>query len=255
MLSAQRAEIEAMNDHQLAAWLAERAGALLGPLRDGMLDPVPLGHVADRTANAFLLSALAMLRPDDAILSEESPDDLARLQERRVWIIDPLDGTREYSSGRTDWAVHVALSIDGVPVAGAVAQPDLGRTAVTGDPLPAPRTTRPPIVIVSRSRPSRRAGPLAEALGGELHELGSAGAKAMAVIAGEADLYFHEGGQHEWDNCAPVAVAHAAGLAACRIDGSQIRYNQPDVSVPDLLIGAPDLVARAVELLRTLQAR
>lgn len=250
MASAQRAETKAMNDHQLAAWLAERAGALLGPLRDGTLDPVPLGHIADRTANAFLLSALAMARPEDAILSEESPDDLTRLDARRVWIIDPLDGTREYASGRSDWAVHVALSIDGIPVAGAVAQPDLGRIAVTGEAKATSATSRAPIVIVSRSRPPERSAALVEALGGELHQLGSAGAKAMAVIAGEADLYFHEGGQNEWDNCAPVAVAQAAGLAACRVDGSEIRYNQPDVSVPDLLIGAPALVARAVDLLR-----
>ena len=239
-----------MNDHQLAAWLAERAGVLLASLRDGILESLPLGHVADRTANAFLLSALAMLRPKDAILSEESPDDLARLQARRVWIIDPLDGTREYAAGRSDWAVHVALSVDGMPVAGAVAQPDLGRIAVTGEAKPAPTVARPPIVIVSRSRPSERTGPLVERLGGELHELGSAGAKAMAVIAGEADLYFHEGGQNEWDNCAPVAVAKAAGLAACRVDGTEIRYNQADVSVPDLLIGAPALVERAVAMLR-----
>jgi len=252
MALAQRAETEAMNDHQLAAWLAERAGALLMPLRDGALEPVPLGHVADRTANAYLLSALSMLRPEDAVLSEESPDDLTRLEARRVWIVDPLDGTREYAAGRSDWAVHVALTIDGIPVAGAVAQPDLRRIAATGEATPAPTATRPPIVIVSRSRPSERSAALVDALGGELHQLGSAGAKAMAVIAGEADLYFHEGGQNEWDNCAPVAVAHAAGLAACRVDGSEIRYNQADVSVPDLLIGAPALVARAVELLRAI---
>ena len=249
---AQRAETQAMNDHELAAWLAERAGALLASLRDGTLEPVPLGHVADRTANAFLLSALAMLRPEDAILSEESPDDLARLEARRVWIIDPLDGTREYAAGRSDWAVHVALSVEGTPVAGAVAQPDLGRIAVTGEAKPARSIERPPIVIVSRSRSPTRAGALVARLGGDLQELGSAGAKAMAVIAGEADLYFHEGGQNEWDNCAPVAVAQAAGLAACRVDGSEIRYNQADVSVPDLLIGAPALVARAVELLRAI---
>lgn len=252
MTVGKAAQDEVMDDHQLAAWLAWQAGALLGPLRDGTLEPVMLGHVADRTANAFLLSALAMLRPEDSVLSEESPDDLARLKASRVWIIDPLDGTREYSSGRSDWAVHVALSVDGRPVAGAVAQPDLGRIAGTGETLQRSVVSRPPIVIVSRSRPPERAAVLAAALGGELHELGSAGAKAMAVLAGEADLYFHEGGQSEWDNCAPVAVAHAAGLAACRIDGSEIRYNQLDVSVPDLLIGEPALVTRAVQALRTI---
>lgn len=238
-----------MDDHQLASWLATRAGVLLQDLRDGRLDPAPLGQVADRTANAFLLAALAMLRPDDAILSEESPDDLARLDACRVWIIDPLDGTREYTEGRADWAVHVALSIDGVPAVGAVAQPDLDRVAATPDAAPPNLPRRRPILIISRTRPPERAAWLAEKLGADLLEMGSAGAKAMAVIAGEADLYFHEGGQREWDNCAPVAVALAAGLTACRIDGSPIRYNKADVSVPDLLIGRGELAGRAIELL------
>lgn len=239
-----------MDDHQLAAWLATRAGALLQGLRDGVLDHVPLGHVADRTANAFLLSALAMARPDDFMLSEESPDDLARLRARRVWVIDPLDGTREYADGRADWAVHVALSIDGVPAVGAVAQPDLDRVVATPGAKGAGASDRRRILVVSRTRPPERAARLAEQLGADLLEMGSAGAKAMAVIAGEADLYFHEGGQREWDNCAPVAVALAAGLTACRIDGSSIRYNQADVAVPDLLIGKPKLAAQAIQLLK-----
>jgi 3'(2'), 5'-bisphosphate nucleotidase len=239
-----------MDDHQLAAWLAQRAGELLMPLRSGPLGGASLGFVGDQAANAFLMSSLKMLRPDDQILSEESPDDTARLTARRVWIIDPLDGTREYSAGRSDWAVHVALSVDGVPAAGAVAQPDLGRTFDTGSVRGSAVPERRPVMLVSRTRPPAGADELAAALGAEIQPMGSAGAKAAAVIAGEADLYFHSGGQHEWDNCAPVAVALAAGLMACRIDGSAIRYNQGDVKVPDLLIAQPPIGRAALEFIR-----
>jgi len=238
-----------MDDHQLAAWLAERAGALLAPLRQGPLERAALGFVGDQAANAFLVSSLKMLRPQDQILSEESPDVEARLDARRVWIIDPLDGTREYSEGRGDWAVHVALAVDGNPAAGAVAQPDLGRTLATGSVGPAPRPARRPIMLVSRTRPPAGAEELAAALGAEIRPMGSAGAKAAAVIMGEADVYFHAGGQHEWDNCAPVAVALAAGLMACRIDGSPIRYNRRDPKVPDLLIAEPGLGEAAIGFL------
>jgi len=243
-----------MDDHQLAAWLAERAGKLLMLLRDGPLQAAPLGYVADQSANAFLLSALKMLRPEDAILSEESPDSEARLSVQRVWIVDPLDGTREYAQGRSDWAVHVALTIGGVPVVGAVSQPGQDRTYDTASVSAPPPADRRPIMLVSRSRLPEAAPALAEALGAEMQEMGSAGAKAMAVIAGEADIYFHTGGQHEWDNCAPVAVALAAGLMACRIDGTPIPYNQADVKVPDLLIARPEIGERALALLRNLAA-
>ena len=238
-----------MNDHQLAAWLAEWAGQLLTNLRDGELEPVALGYVADQTANAFLLSALKMLRPDDHILSEESPDQLDRLGAERVWIVDPLDGTREYTEGRDDWAVHVALSIGGEPVAGAVAQPGRGRLACTQPASPPPERSGVPVMIVSRSRAPEASLALASALGAELREMGSAGAKVMAVIAGEADIYFHAGGQYEWDNCAPVAVALAAGLHASRIDGAPLRYNCEDPLLPDLLICRPELAPRVLELI------
>jgi 3'(2'), 5'-bisphosphate nucleotidase len=238
-----------MDDHELAAWLAERAGRLLTDLRGGELEPVALGYVADQTANAFLLSALKMLRPEDHILSEESPDQLGRLGAERVWIIDPLDGTREYTEGRDDWAVHVALSVGGEPAAGAVAQPGRGRVVSTQPATPPPQRGGVPVMLVSRSRAPEASAALARRLGAELREMGSAGAKAMAVILGEADIYFHAGGQHEWDNCAPVAVALAAGLIACRIDGSPIRYNQADVRVPDLIIARPEIGRRALDLL------
>lgn len=238
-----------MDDHQLSAWLARQAGELLTPLRGGPLEGASLGFVGDQAANAFLMSSLKKLRPDDYILSEESPDDIARLSARRVWIVDPLDGTREYSAGRGDWAVHVALAVDGVPAAGAVAQPDLGRTFDTGSVEAAPRTDRSPVMLVSRTRAPEGAEKLAQELGAELRGMGSAGAKAAAVIAGEADLYFHSGGQHEWDNCAPVAVALAAGLMACRIDGSAIKYNQADVKVPDLLVARPEIGRAALQVI------
>ena len=239
-----------MNDHQLAAWLAGMAGRLVLPLRDGTLEPAHLGCVADLTANAFITSALKRLRPDDPVLSEETPDDRARLAGRRVWIVDPLDGTAEFRAGREDWAVHVGLSIDGVAAVGAVALPALGCCHSTAKPHAlAPQRGARPVLAVSRSRPPAETAGLADHLGAELKGIGSAGFKAMAVLTGEADLYLHSGGQGEWDNCAPVAVATAAGLHASRLDGSLIRYNNPEPSVPDLLICRPELAAPALAYL------
>jgi 3'(2'), 5'-bisphosphate nucleotidase len=239
-----------VDDHQLAAWLAGMAGRLLAPLRDGALEPAHLGCVGDLTANAFIVSTLERLRPDDGLLSEESVDDPARLNARRVWIVDPLDGTAEYRAGRDDWAVHVGLSIDGAAAAGAVALPALGCCHCTGKP-PALKPTREgrPIIAVSRSRPPPEGEGLAAYLDATLLAVGSAGYKAMAVLTGEADIYLHSGGQGEWDNCAPVAVATAAGLHASRLDGAPIRYNNPQPSVPDLLICRPELAADALTYL------
>lgn len=235
-------------DHALAADLAGRAGELLleirRPLEDG--DAPDVGAVRDQgdlRANELLLAALAEQRPSDAVLSEESKDDPARLDADRVWIIDPLDGTREFGEPpRTDWAVHVALVIAGSPVAGAVALPATG-TVLGSDP---PETvafphTGPPRLVVSRTRPPAAATFVAEHIDAELVEMGSAGAKAMSVIRGESDVYVHSGGQYEWDSCAPVAVATAAGLHCSRIDGSPLVYNNADPYLPDLLICRPEL--------------
>jgi 3'(2'), 5'-bisphosphate nucleotidase len=225
------------DDSALAAHLAEIAGKLLLQVRDsGLLSLKALGKAGDQTANQFLIHAIAEQRPDDGLLSEESKDTDARLSKSRVWIIDPVDGTREYGEGRTDWAVHVALAIDGAPVIGAVALPGLDVVLRSDQPTkipPAPEKLR---MVVSRTRPAAEALTVANALGAECIPMGSAGAKAMAVVRGEADIYLHNGGQYEWDSCAPAAVAAAFGLHVSRIDGSPMVYNQVDTFIPDLLI-------------------
>ncbi len=242
------------DDHRLAVDLAARAGDLLRGLRDRLdrgEDPDAVRDIGDRRSHDLLVAALAEARPDDAVLSEEGVDDRARLHARRVWIVDPLDGTREFGeAGRWDWAVHVALAIDGKPVVGAVAMPALGVVVGTGEPPAVPAAVDgPPRLVVSRTRPPAAATHVAEALGGVLVPMGSAGAKAMAVVRGEADVYVHSGGQYEWDSCAPVAVALAAGLHASRIDGSALSYNHEDPSLPDLLICRPELAAPTLDAL------
>ncbi len=231
------------SDDQLATRLATEAGALLLALQGGgTLAGKDLGAEGDRIANAMLMTLLEVERPDDAILSEEEKNDTARCARSRVWIIDPLDGTREYSEGRSDWAVHVGLAVDGVATVGAVALPGLGVTLSSGAPGPMPAPNTPLRMLVSRTRPAAEAVAVAKALGADLLPMGSAGAKAMAVVRGEADIYLHSGGQYEWDNCAPVAVARAAGFHVSRIDGSPLVYNCADPYLPDLLICAPALV-------------
>ncbi len=226
-----------MTDADLAAHLAEVAGKLLIEVRaSGMLSLKALGKAGDATANQFLVHALKEQRPDDGLLSEEEKDNPARLEKSRVWIVDPVDGTREYGEERADWAVHVGLAIDGVPTIGAVALPGLGVVLRTDTPTLIPSAPETLRMVVSRTRPAKEATEVAERLGAELVPMGSAGAKAMAILRGEADIYLHSGGQYEWDSCAPVAVALAHGLHCSRIDGSPLVYNQADVYMPDLLI-------------------
>ncbi|HEX8303020.1 3'(2'),5'-bisphosphate nucleotidase CysQ [Sphingomonas sp.] len=221
-----------MTDAALARAIAEEAGALLLRIQEEGAD----GARGDREANALILDRLHAARPDDAILSEEAADDPIRLKRSRVWIVDPLDGTREFAEHRPDWAVHVALAVDGAAVAGAVALPRL-RVTLSSDAPPLLCGGRvPPRMLVSRTRPSGLCSDVAKRIGAEHVAMGSAGAKAMAVVRGDAEIYLHTGGQHQWDNCAPVAVALAAGLHCSRIDGSPIVYNQPSTSIPDLLI-------------------
>ena len=234
-----------MTDAELAAHLAEVAGRILIEVREaGVLSPKALGRAGDATANQFLVHALIEQRPGDGLLSEESKDTEERLGKSRVWIVDPVDGTREYGESRTDWAVHIGLAVNGVASIGAVGLPGLGvvlRTDQPGVVLPAPKTLR---MVVSRTRPAREATEIAVKLGAELVPMGSAGAKAMAIVLGDADIYLHSGGQYEWDSCAPVAVALAHGLHCSRIDGSPLIYNQANVYMPDLLICRKEHAAR-----------
>jgi len=239
-----------VNDTELARQIAEHAGRLLVDVRaSSLLTGKPLGKVGDELANRFIIEALRAQRPEDALLSEEEKDNQARLGVSRVWIIDPLDGTREYGEGRADWAVHVALAIDGVATIGAVALPGLPLTLTSSDTLARPHHTGKLRLVVSRTRPAAEATAVAEALGAELLPMGSAGAKIMAVVRGEADVYVHSGGQYEWDSCAPVAVARAAGLHVSRLDGSPLRYNQPNTYMPDLLVCPPHLAERILALM------
>jgi 3'(2'), 5'-bisphosphate nucleotidase len=240
-----------LDDHALAATLARRAGELLVELRGrGGLTGRALGDEGDQRSHVLLARGLAAARPHDSILSEEGRDDRARLDAPRVWIVDPLDGTREYGEpGRDDWAVHVALWAGGDLAAGAVALPAFGAVLATPrvEPPAPPAGGRPPRIVVSRSRPPEVATALADRLGAELVELGSAGAKTAAVVRGEADAYVHAGGQYEWDSAAPVAVARAAGLHASRLDGGPLVYNRPDPYLPDLLVCRAELASTLLD--------
>ena len=238
-----------MDDHELAAQIAREAGQLLvrrraeGASKDD----------GDRESNELILARLADARPDDAVLSEESKDDPIRLERERVWIVDPLDGTREFGeAGHTDWAVHVALVRNGTPHACAVALPAQDDVVMATAPAPAlaPEHDGKMRLLVSRTRPPKLAEYLAGVLDAELVPLGSAGAKTMAVIQGHADVYAHSGGQYEWDSAAPVGVAAAAGCHCSRLDGSPLVYNRPDPYLPDLLVCRPELAATVLAAIR-----
>ena len=238
-----------MTDAELAAHLAQAAGKLLLDVRaSGLLSGEVLGKAGDQTANQFLVAAIREQRPGDGLLSEEEKDNPERLSKSRVWIIDPVDGTREYGEARADWAVHVALAIDGKPAIGAVALPDLDLVLRTDRPQPLPAAATTPRMVVSRTRPAKEALMVAEAIGAELIPMGSAGAKAMAIVRGEAEIYLHTGGQYVWDSCAPAAVAMSHGLHVSRVDGAPLIYNQADVYMPDLLICRPEWAGRVLEL-------
>jgi 3'(2'), 5'-bisphosphate nucleotidase len=230
-------------DHEVAARLATEAGQLLLAVREELADATAADRktAGDKRSHDYLMEALARERPDDAVLSEEGVDDPVRLSAQRVWIVDPLDGTREFSElGREDWAVHVALWQSGALVAGAVALPAQGVTLATPDPAPPPAYAGEPRIVVSRTRPPAVALQVRDQLNGTLVEMGSAGAKVAAVIQGLADIYVHAGGQYEWDSAAPVAVARAAGLHTSRIDGSPLEYNRADPLLPDLVVCRPE---------------
>ncbi|MGY1695016.1 inositol monophosphatase family protein [Geodermatophilus sp. SYSU D00814] len=234
-----------MRDVEVAAAAARAAAGVLVGLRAGGLTGRALGDAGDAAAQEAITAVLARHRPDDVVFSEEAADDRSRLGAGRVWIVDPLDGTREYGeTDRSDFAVHVALWASGRLSAAAVALPAVDEVLLT-DPAPPPPAAAPrrPRIAVSRTRPPAQAAAAARAVGGELVPLGSAGWKTTAVVRGEVDAYVHAGGMYQWDSAAPVAVAQAAGLTAVRLDGSPLRYNEPDPSLPDLLVCRPELAA------------
>ena len=268
------------DDHALAHDLAERAGRLLLDLRAQGGDPAALKDAGDRSSHDFLMAELAKARPEDAVLSEEGIDDKDRLTANRVWIVDPLDGTREFGEqGRTDWAVHVALwertrdaGAAGELTAGAVALPAqgmvlstrdiaerLGRRGNSGRPsegvsagiFPSgPGAQRRLRLVVSRTRPSQLVKDVATLLNADLVPCGSAGAKAATVIQAENDVYLHSGGFYEWDTAAPVAVARAAGLHVSRIDASDVTYNQENPLLPDILVCRPAIASLLLNAIR-----
>jgi 3'(2'), 5'-bisphosphate nucleotidase len=205
----------------------------------------------DVAGHRYIMSALTAARPDDVILSEEAADNRRRLSAERVWIIDPIDGTNEFAEHpRHDWAIHIALWEAGELTAASVALPTLG---ITFDVSPAavvpPSTRAKPLLVTSRSRNPYCAVMVANALGCDVARLGSAGAKAMAVVMGEADIYVHDGGMYQWDSAAPSAVAKAAGLHVSRIDGSPLKYNQESLWLPDFLVCRTELAEPALNAL------
>jgi 3'(2'), 5'-bisphosphate nucleotidase len=240
------------SDVQVAAAAARAAADVLVPLRGGPLTGRELGDAGDAAAQSAIAASLAAAVPDDLVFSEEAADDLRRLSAERVWIVDPLDGTREYGDPtRHDWAVHVALWSAGELTAAAVALPALGEVLVT-DPAPElPARSGAVRIAVSRSRPPAVAGAVAAALGAELVPLGSAGYKTVAVVRGEVDAYVHAGGMYQWDSAAPVAIARAAGLTTCRLDGAPLVYNAADPWLPDLVVCRPELAEPILAAVRS----
>jgi 3'(2'), 5'-bisphosphate nucleotidase len=240
-------------DVEVAARAARAASDVLLSLRSGGRSGRDLGDAGDAAAQSAILGVLTSARPDDVVFSEEATDDARRLSADRVWIVDPLDGTREYGDpGRHDWAVHVALWSAGELTAAAVALPALGEVLVTSPAPVVPGASGGPVrIAVSRSRPPAVASVVADALGGELVALGSAGYKTLAVVRGEVDAYVHAGGMYQWDSAAPVGVARAAGLTTCRLDGSPLVYNDPDPWLPDLVVCRPELAEPILAAVRS----
>lgn len=236
-----------VDDATLAYRLAVGTSEILKGVRCvSLLQGQQLGITGDELAQAWIERCLAEHRPEDGFLSEEAADNLSRLDKDRVWIVDPLDGTKEFASGRQDWAVHIALVEHGVPTKAAVGLPDLGHVFHTGDAkaVTGPRSYK---IVVSHNRKPDCADFVAQALDSELAEMGSAGAKAMHVLLGDYDAYIHSGGQYEWDSAAPIGVCTAAGLHCSRLDGSPLRYNNRDTYLPDVVVCRPELADQILE--------
>lgn len=245
-----------MDDHELAGYLAELAGSKLLDFRqEGIragINSWVLRDKGDLISHNLLIQQLSKYRPHDAVLSEEGSDDLKRLGADRVWIIDPLDGSQDYPySGSEEWAVHVALIENGELKAGAVSCPSLNRHYSTGMNYPSEREIREERIVVSNRWNSYQAAYVAEAIGARLASCGSAGIKASLVIGEDADVYIHNSGLYEWDVCAPVAVARAAGLSACQLDGSDFEFNKKAPVVRGLVICHSELLDKVLSVLKS----
>lgn len=236
-----------VDDATLTLRLALGTGEILKGVRNvGLLRGTELGDAGDALAQDWIARVLLQHRPHDGFLSEEAADSPDRLDNDRVWIVDPLDGTKEFAGGRQDWAVHIALVEDGRVTHAAVGMPDLGRVFHTGEvrAVLGRRTNR---LVISHNSTPTIAGHIAGALGMETTTMGSCGAKAMSVLLGDNDAYVHAGGQYEWDNAAPVGVCLAAGLHCSRLDGSELSYNHESTYLPDLLICRPELAGPVLD--------
>lgn len=249
------ADVRDLDDHDLAFYLATGIGDIVrGTRAGGLLSGRSLARVANEVAQSWTDEVLAVHRPEDGTLSEGVSDDFRRLGRSRVWIIDVIDGTKEFSTARSDWSVHVALVVDGYPTVASVGLPDSGRVFRSDlvDHVDGPFSGA---MVISRNTPPAEAWLVADALGLEVRPMGSAGAKMLSVLLGDADVYLHAGGQNEWDQAAPVGVALAAGLHASRLDGSPIRFNKPDTSSPDILVCRPELTDRILAVTAAPTAR
>jgi 3'(2'), 5'-bisphosphate nucleotidase len=254
-------------DLAFAIEAAEMTGArALGLRATGRwTDQGQMADIGDQSADGFVQGFVRGRFPRDGVLSEETADSARRLEIGRTWIIDPLDGTREYSQSREDWAVHVGLVDDGRCRLGALALPARGRLLwgvcageerrfglngpgrlVQGD-SPEPARVR---IAVSRSHTPSWMPRFAEMMNAELVPSGSVGNKVAMLLLGEADLYAHRKGLKEWDTCAPECVARALGWSVSRLDGTDIVYNSPDPRVEEFLVCRPASRARVLNALR-----
>lgn len=243
-----------MNDHELASYIAQKAGSKLLKLRNEALNSGMNSWVlrdrGDLEAHNLIIEELQFHRPNDFVLSEEGLDDRSRVKASRVWIVDPLDGSQDYPySGSEEWAVHIALVENGKILAGAVSCPSLGRNYSTAMTFPPMRKVSESKLVISNRWNSYQAAYVAEAMGARLASCGSAGIKASLVLGGEADIYIHNSGLYEWDVCGPVAVARAAGLSACQLDGSDFMFNKEMPVIRGLVISHPELIQDALSIL------
>ena len=241
---------------QVALWLARDAGAAIldyydGPLqverkvgKDDYSEPVT---VADRASNELIVRGIRDAFPDDGILAEESIDTERRLGKRRVWMVDPLDGTKGFIARSGDFAVQIGLAVDGLAVVGVVYQPlpDLLYSAASGrgtwieragfSPERAEVSKESDIkrmrLAASRSHRSQRMDRIIRTLGIEEEVLrDSVGVKVGLIIECQCDIYIHTSPlTKQWDTCAPEVVLREAGGSFTDLFGGPMRYNSPEV--------------------------